>query len=269
MERDITVHTVFGSMFGEAVQQLLCGKSLQEAVLAGMMLWTLDLEDFEKEKSFWYCIAALEKFAAIKHTTVLADYDVAYINGKPACELSLCIILPGGFYYRGFVDIVLVHRITGQYLVVDIKTSNRKFSHEAKYINSPQALGYSIIMDYIAPGQNTFEVMYYEYLTPIKKFVDMTFTIGYLQRAQWLRNLLVDIQIMEMYDQYEEWPMHGESCYGFKACSLIDVCTMTTNSLCGTARSTVDAITLDRLALADYDVVVRFEDLVANQLERV
>ncbi len=128
-------------------------------------------------------------------------------------------------------------------------------------------------MDKIEPDYSQYDVMYYEYLTATKKYVDHHFVIGNLQRAQWLRNLLLDVQIMVAYDQYEEWPMHGESCTAYnRACQFLDVCTMTTTALTMGHRETRPALELDTKGGSEqvqYDVYVSFEELVQGQLARV
>jgi hypothetical protein len=267
--RDATIHTEFGKSFGEGMQVLLSGGSLQDAVLSAIPLWTFDLEEEEKGKSFWHCITALEKFSLIIQTSALAEYEVATLNGKPACELSFSIALPDGFYYRGYVDIVMRHRFTGAYLVVDIKSTGSTYVNPAKYAHSTQALGYSVVMDHVAPGQSQYEVMYYEYSTTTGKFVDHVFMIGNLQRAIWIRDLLLDIQVMKLYDSYSEWPMHGESCLSYnRPCQFLDICTMSTASLCGTEKEERDGAEIDSRALADYDIVCSLQDLIESQLER-
>ena len=269
--RDATIHTEFGKAFGEGMQVLLSGSSLQDAVLSAVPLWTLDLEEEEKGKSFWHCITALEKFSLIMQTSALSEYEVARFGPeqKPACELSFSIALPDGFYYRGYVDIVMRHRLTGTYLVVDIKSTGSNYINPAKYTHSTQALGYSVVMDHVAPGQSQYEVMYYEYSTSTHKFTDHIFMIGNLQRAEWLRDLLLDIQIMKLYNTYSEWPKHGESCLSYnRPCQFLDVCTMSTDSLCGSSKELADAAELDSRKLVDYDIVVSLEQLIESQLDR-
>jgi hypothetical protein len=269
--RDSTVHTAFGKAFGEGIQALLSGATIEDAVLRAVLQWDMDLEDELKDKSIWTCISALQSFAIVKHTTVLEEYEVAtLVDGRLACELSFCIKLPDGFYYRGYVDVVLRHKITGSYLVVDVKTSGANYSAPDKYRNSPQAVGYSIVLDYIQPDLSQYDVMYYEYLTSTKKYVAHTFVVGNLQRAMWLRNLQLDIEIMKLYNQYPDWPMHGESCMSYsRACQFIEVCQMSTAALTGGKVIEEDGLSWEAEKGINYDIVVSFEDLIAGQLDRL
>ena len=282
--RDSTVDTEFGKMFGAGIQALLNGDDLMTAVINALPMWTIELDEFKSNKSPWTCIAALEQFSMTKHLGDLADYEVAIFNGKPALELSFCITLPNGFYYRGYVDCILRHKITGKYLVIDIKTTGMNNTSDAKFQNSPQCLGYSIIMDKIDPSMSSYEVMYYEYMTYTSKFVPHSFVLNNLMRAQWLRNLIIDLAIMELYAEYDDWPMHGESCASYgRPCQFIDVCTMSINNLVPDYTSEKylnDARTYDTKKdlnekglivkkIIEYDVEVTFEQLLEVQRDKI
>jgi hypothetical protein len=259
-------------MFGEGIQQLLSGTSFEDAILIAAQQWTMDLFEANKDKSFWNCFLALETFQRIRDTSILADYEVVIFNGKPACELSFRLTLPDGFYYRGYIDILMQNKLTGELLVVDAKTSGRKYSSSTMYQNSAQAIGYSIIIDAIRPEASGYQVLYYEYLTSMNKFVDHLFTKDYLERANWIRNIMIDIEGMKLYDSYPDWPMHGESCGGFGSwsCPYIDNCTMRTASLVGDKVIDVDAKELDRRndELITYDIEVTLEQVIQAQLEK-
>ena len=277
--REKSVHTEFGKMFGEGLQAILMGAPLEEAVLRAALQWTIDLDEELKDKSFWSAITAIENFSVIRTSTLLADYEVAYVEGKPATELNFSIALPNGYYYRGYIDIVMQHVTTGDYLVVDIKTTGAKYTDSRKFQNSPQAIGYSVVMDKVAPGLSSFDVLYYEYLTGLRKYTDHHFTIGHLQRAQWLRNLVIDTNIMEYYGQYEDWPMHGGSaCIGYgRPCQFMDICTMSTASITGGKMETEDARKYDtkwdydlgKAVPVEYTVEVTFQELVDTQMDKL
>lgn len=267
--RESNVDLDFGSAFGEGIQALIEGCSMQDAVFRAILQWSGDLTETKKDKSIWTCISGMEKFLVLRDMGTLADYEIAYWKGKPCTELSFRITLPEGFYYRGYLDMLLRHKLSGELLVVDIKTSGANYSNPAKYVNSGQNIGYSIVVDKIAPGTSSFEVMYYEYLTGVKKFVEHTFMVGVLARANWLRNIRLDINTMLMYDKLEvnEWPQHGESCSAHNSqCQFIDVCMMTNKSLLGELELR-DAKEID--AVEEYDIEVSFEELISNQLDRI
>lgn len=268
-EKDATVHTEYGKMFGAGIQAILCGANIQDAIIEASLQWSLDIYDTEKEKSFWHCINAIIKFQDELPDTILSQYKVVYWNGKPASELSFMIELPDRFYYRGYIDILLEHKFDGSLLVVDAKTSGANYISSYKYQNSAQAIGYSIVIDAIRPNTTSFSVCYFEYLTGLNKFVDHIFVKNYLERAYWIRNLLLDIELIKLYSSYDDWPMHGESCGGFGKyhCQFIDTCTMMTKNLVGNKIVYVDPIQLDYDANKDYTIKVKLIDIINSQLE--
>lgn len=293
-EREQSMHLSFGSAFGEGLQQLLSGASLQDAVISAVLQWDMDIfaEDFA-DKTLWKCIAALESFHYKLHSPIAAileandnydldeltpnlisEYEVAYINGKPACEVGFAIELPNGFVYRGYVDIIMQHKSTGQYLVVDIKSTRANSSNKAKFQNSPQALGYSIVLDAVAPGQSEFGVLYYEYMTTVKRYVSHYFTLSNLSRAKWLHNLVMDMKSIELYATGEDFPSHGESCVSFqRTCPFLDTCGISLSSMLGDEwqPDTRPWKELEaEIALRtgkDIEVYVTLDELIQRQLE--
>ena len=294
-EREQSMHLSFGSAFGEGLQQLLSGATLQAAVISAVLQWDMDIfaEDF-LDKTLWKCIAALESFHYRLHSPIAAileandnydldeltpnligEYEVAYINGKPACEVGFAIELPNGFVYRGYVDIIMRHKATSKYLVVDIKSTISNSSNNAKFQNSPQALGYSIVLDAVAHGQSEFSVLYYEYMTTVKKYVSHYFTLGNLSRAKWLHNLVMDMKSVELYQANgDDYPSHGESCVSFqRTCPFIDTCGISIGSMLGEAWQPdtrpwkeLEAETARKTG-KHIDVYVTLDELIARQLE--
>ena len=266
--KEESIHTYFGKMFGEGVQRILAGTSLEESLLIASTHWKCDLWDTEKEKSFWSCWQALELFDATRKELELNDYSVVMWNDKPAIELSFILELPHGFYYRGYIDILLRHNVTGALLVVDAKTSGRNFSDSAMYQNSEQALSYSVIIDTICPGSSSYQIMYFEYLTRLHKFVCHTFSKDFAERANWIRDLLTEIEIARLYSRYDSWPMHGNSCVSFgRKCGFLDTCTMATSSLIGEPIYT-DGKEHEASLGIKYDIEVTLQEVIDAQLSR-
>lgn len=262
-EKD-TITFSFGHVVGEAIQLILDGKEFGEVIWRMFLGWHAPLfaEDEKAKKSFWTAILAAQRFQAIR-STVLAEYELVYYNGKPACELSFVINFPDGFRYRGHVDAVLRHRITGRILVLECKTTGSKTVSPASYKNSAQAIGYSIVLDSIFPDLSSYEVLYLVYQTDSQDYTPIPFEKTYLQRALWIRELLLDIEAIKMYEQAEVYPMHGESCYSFmRECEYINSCTMSTEHL---ARQGTDK-DFDE---TEYQVSLSLNDLLETQLGKI
>src|SRR3990172_6329105 len=110
-----TITFAFGHCVGEAIQFSLAGVPKGEVLWRMFQTWDAPLfaEDEKANKSFWSAVVALERFQSMRESGFLDGYDIAFFNGKPAIELSFCVVFPDGFRLRGFVDAVLIHRETG------------------------------------------------------------------------------------------------------------------------------------------------------------
>jgi len=229
------------------------------------LMWHTDLlaRDDKGNKSFWEAVTALDRFLALREQGFLNEYELVYYQDRPACELSFCILLPDGFRLRGFVDAVLRHRITGKILVLECKTTGSSALNPASYKNSAQAIGYSIVLDHLFPELSAYEVLYLIYTTKNREYNPIPFTKTYLQRALWIRELLLDVELIKMYEDAGVYPMHGESCYSFfRECEFFQTCTLSTDYL-------TKPCTPEEEDKTEYQVVISMNDLLTTQLEKL
>ena len=256
----------FGHVVGEAIQLALSGVTETEVIFRIFTSWhTNDLFDEEPKdgKSIWAAILAAKKFIALQKSGLLNDYELVEYDGKPACELSFIIHLPNGFRYRGFVDAVLRHKITGEILVLEAKTTKSKTLDPAMYKNSGQGIGYSIVLDHLFHDLSSYKVLYLVYQTFSEDFTPIPFVKSYLQRALWIREMLLEVQRIEMYEDAGIYPMHGESCYDFfKPCKYFNVCTLSTERL---ARPGTE----ENFDNFPYQISITLEELIDTQLRKV
>lgn len=234
IERQENVTLVFGSTVGIGIQSLLENKSWNQVVLDMLAAWTLDdlyAEEEKPKKSFWTAIFAVQQFNSIRNGA-LAEYELAYFKEAPAVELSFRITLMDEFMYRGFVDVVLQHKDTKQFIVLEIKTTGFNNVNAATYKNSSQAIGYSIILDTIAPNQSEYEVWYLVYKTTAQEYEILPFRKHYSDRAFWIKELIMDVQRIQHYEEEGRYPSYGESCFDFfRECEFFSNCQMSTGSL--------------------------------------
>ena len=162
-----TITFSYGHIVGEGIQLALEGRTESEIIWRMFQGWKPDLyaENIKQSKSFAHALYAVQKFKAMRDQGFLDGYELVYYNGKPACELSFIISLPNGFKFRGFVDAVLKHSITGEVVVLECKTSSATTLNSATFKNSSQAIGYSIVLDVIFPELSSYKVIYLVYST--------------------------------------------------------------------------------------------------------
>ncbi len=258
----------YGKAVGMGVQSTMEGKSDDQIYIDTFLEWDTNLldENSRQKKSFWLAMFAVQKFMALRENGFLDDYELVYYNGKPAVELSFQITLPNGYKYRGFVDAVLRHKITGEIMVLENKTSSGN-ANSTMFKNSGQALGYSVVLDILFPSLSSYTVLYLVYETKSMEYVELPFEKSLLQRALWLQELLIDTQMVTLYDSFDTYPMHGESCFDFfRDCEYLGVCTLSTeNQVKPLTQQILDKIEEDAAA---YDFNVDFYDLVEAQVSK-
>ena len=275
-EKENSTTFAFGHLFGEGVQLAFQGLSEEEIIWKLFLQWDLDLwaENEKAQESFWLGIWAIKKFLAMRGAGFLDEWELVYVDDetgtevqqkKPACELGFRITFPDGFKYRGFVDAVLRNRNDGRIAVLEVKTTGLNDIDEAVYKNSAQAIGYSIVLDAIFPELSSYEVLYLPYKKKVKEFELRPYTKSYLQRALWIQELLMDIEIIKMYAAQGIYPMHGENCYSFyRQCNYFGTCTLSTNYL---VKPLSDAMA-EKIANEKYTVELTLMDLLDSQLAK-
>lgn len=261
-----TITFAFGHVVGDGIQKVFQGLSEDEIIWDMFLGWHTELWNADEKacKSFPEAVLAIKKLIALREQGFLADYEVVSFRGKPACELSFRISFPGGFSYRGHVDAVLRNTETGKIVVLEVKTTGVAGSiNPATYKNSAQAIGYSIVLDKIFPELSSYEVLYLVYHTKTRDYEPLPFTKNYLQRALWIRELLLDIDIIEMYEATGVYPMRGESCVSFgRDCEYLNTCSLSTAYL------TKPCTPADEDTLG-YEIELTLQDLLESQMSKV
>lgn len=259
----------FGHVVGEGIALAFEGKTEQEIIWAMYLRWKPDLfaENPKQQKSFWFAVAAVQRLLSMREYGYLEEWELVYYEGKPAVELGFAIELPNNYRYRGFVDAVLRNKLTGAIMVLECKTSSATNLNPAQYKNSAQAIGYSIVLDHIFPALSSYEVLYLVYVTKTKDYEQLPFSKSYLQRALWLQELLLDVEILGLYESSGVYPMRGESCFTyFRECEYLQTCTLSTELL--TKPETAEDVELRLQKEKEYTIVVDFKDLIRSQLSK-
>lgn len=270
-EQDVTF--AYGHAVGKGIQSVLEGKTEDQVILDTFLSWNTDLleENKRQKKSFWLALFAVQRFIAMRETGFLEDYELVYYTNKagklvPATELAFQIILPNGFIYRGFVDAVLRHKITKEIMVLECKTSSSQ-ANAASFKNSGQALGYSVVLDILFPDLSAYTVLYLVYETKTLEYKELIFEKSLLQRALWLQELLIDTEVVELYNSYKVYPLHGESCFDFyRDCEYLGLCTLHTENL--TKPLTQDVLDFIEEDSKKYEFVIHFSDLIEAQIKK-
>ena len=266
---DSGITFAFGHAVGLGIQYVFEGRSEQEIFFSLFTQWDMDIFDYnpKQNKSLWLAIGAIQSFIAMRKCGFLKDWELVYVDGNPATELSFRIALPNGFYYRGFVDAVLRNKLTGKVMVLECKTTSSTNLSPAMYKNSAQAIGYSVVLDNLFSDLSSYEVLYLIYVTKDMTYEQYTFAKSYLQRALWIQELLLDVEVVKLYEATEVYPMHGESCYSFfRECDFYQSCTLATEHMAKPLTEKTLAALKEKEA--KYQIEVTVQDLIESQLRR-
>jgi len=231
--RETTLHTAFGHAVGEAVASIAAGQELEDAVFQAFVTWEVDLlEEIPKsKKSFATAIEAINSFHFLWVNSLGEEWEVLLVDGKPAAELGLRIII-GEYNYRGFVDLVLRNKFTGEIAVLECKTTGNKEALEAQFGNSNQSLGYAVILDKVVPDVSSYTVLHLVYSTSAMQWNVFPVHKSMLKRANWLRDLIYEVRMLEMYQEDDTFPTNGSACTNWgRICPWYGMCDMPTAEL--------------------------------------
>lgn len=265
-----SVTFAYGHIVGAGIQELLQHNQIDRAVWAAFLMWEPDLLDanVKQNKSFFLGLSAIQRFASLLSNGFMRGWCLYQYKGKPATELSFIINFPDGFTYKGFVDAVLVHPDTKEVMVLECKTTAQNYIAAATYKNSAQAIGYSIVLDALFPNLSSYKVQYLIYKTKANEFEAMDFEKDYLSRALWIREILLDIEMIKLYEDAEIYPMHGESCNDFyRECEYMNICTLSTASL-STDLTQLGIDSIHEKNKSDFQINLSLSDLIAAQLNK-
>jgi hypothetical protein len=141
---DESPSTVFGTSYGLAVQSYLRYQDRNEALLICFLSYNTEYED-DKKNQFLLFNLMERSFEALD--MLLLDYELVdsevglRVTDLPSSLPSLSI------YFTGRIDVLLKHRHSRNYAVMDIKTTGVSTHDLAPmYCFSPQVIGYAAIL---------------------------------------------------------------------------------------------------------------------------
>lgn len=259
-----TASTIRGKAFGAGVQYYLLTGNMDKAIYTLWTAYTPQMEEVPKI-SLARTINNL-LFAKDKLDEIRREYEVASFHGKPAVELSFKLTLDGKWYYGGSIDIVLRHKVTGIYYVLEIKTTAYNlYDLTYAYKNSGQAIGYSIVVDAIAGEEKSeYGVLYFicrdhgsDYTPDIYVW---PFSKTLLDRLNWFVTLGLDFEHIKRMEDISIYPMRGQSCIHFnRVCPFAGTCSLTS----------ADVPKDGGIDNTEYDFVYKLQDVIDDHIRRV
>lgn len=221
--------TVLGKSWGAAVQSYLSYQDQDRALMEGWLSYSPRLEDEVRTQA-----VALNLFNAAVPALdlLLQDWEIVLFNGKPATELSFRINIDSFYYFVGYIDAVLRNKYTGKVAAFDAKTTALKlFDLSPVYQNSPQLIGYSIVLDQaVGEALSDYDVFYLSGqlgsgngFSPVIKPYAFSKTLQ--DRLHWFISLGMDVAHLKEMKELGIYPQRGDNCLQYnKPCKHFGTC---------------------------------------------
>lgn len=184
--------------------------------------------------------AGLSALDEIRNNIKMAEWKLAsivdmYGNTRPAVEVEFELWIDGplvggrAVVYRGFIDAILQHVVTGEFLIVDLKTTRTEDQNvAAEYKWNDQGLPYGLILQ-AATGKpvTNFTIAY---LCTYVDIVDPRCVFYPVDKKEqdvndWVQAFWLDIMQLRNYAAMEFWPRTAKSCMAYKhPCRFFGIC---------------------------------------------
>ncbi len=263
--REESVHLSFGHSFGEFVATYMATGSFEAAVLDGWLAYWPALESNTKTQASAYHLMEASQEGLDE---LMEEWEVAEFDGIPACELSFRVDIDDTFYFVGYIDVVLKHKVTGRYAVLENKTTGLQLEDlKPMYKFSGQALGYSIVLDRIAgEEQASYDVIYFvgrlgkQPLGPNTRSETHVFGKTIQDRLEWFMTLGQDVERLHTCLVTGNFPRRNSGCLKFnRTCPHFGTCHL---------RSADNYKVIEKDEI-EYQFHYKLDDLVNDHLERI
>jgi hypothetical protein len=256
--------TILGKAWGIGIASYAVSQDFDKALYDLWLAYSPKLEDAKRTEAV---CANLLRAAVPAMDLLLQDWEVLTFEGKPAVELGFRLNIDSSYYFVGYMDFVMRNRWTGRSAVFDAKTTTLNFQDLAPaYQNSPQLIGYSIVLDQIVgASQSEYDVCYFSgklgsgngFSPEIKPYF---FPKTLQDRLQWFISLGMDVNHLKEMASLGIYPMRGESCIQFmRPCKHFGVCQL----------HSFDQPASEEPDLQEYQFVYQLEDVIADHIKRI
>lgn len=239
-----TMSTAQGSFVGTAIQNFYITGSVEQSIINSLheMIDYIDHDDprdYKKGRSFYHAMNAFERWVrnsvdplhAVYPIMSPDEWEIFYVptnNGmKPSIELEFDYVF-NDVIFEGHVDLMLRHKSTKQFRLIELKTLSSNSLNELFYKNSYQTDGYAFLADKISElcGLEFEHTAYYvTHLNTISEWK----TYSANKNKKRYREFLMWVQLraaeIAKYKEMGFFPRNGDRCMDyFKPCEFNEVC---------------------------------------------
>ena len=225
------VAAAFGSIFGEAIAELIETRDLDSAILTAFLRWPYELNFVQPKssRSVWNIVHALRDLVRANYG-LLADMEK--IEGQDWRERKFALHTQSDgneFYYIGSLDhafnIKLPDSPKPTFTVVDYKTGEPQLATmRIQYSNQDQLIAYAIMVGtYLKLPRIAYRYVLYN--VPSSQFDVVTKLITKETASEWLASLLARFGMLNLFSQMPKAPKNGRSCYNYgRPCEYFGLC---------------------------------------------
>lgn len=283
--RETSLAAARGSALHRGMQTYLMTRDEDAAVVAFMLAYPIHMcQDPGHPDSLEACYQTL---MAMINSMAIVQYELATVRCldgevRQAIEVPFEIVLEGynlagegeseyTVSYIGYIDAIFYDTFTGEYAVVDIKTTQRKnMNPEAQYLFSEQCIPYGLVLEYMQGHPiKSFDVKYLscqvDLLDPNCQLHSYPKTADDIE--DWYRGLLVDLANIRMFLSMDWFPRTGggTSCMSWnRRCEFFDLCSVRDKAIvqkilkAETEAAAADEATQSKLGREEFKPWVRF-----------
>lgn len=233
-QRESTKALSFGKAFGTGIQSIMSGRSLEDS----MILAALDFDavvafdkDAEKSnESLAHVHEAIQSFYHGQLPGLSNEWKVLDMpGGLGGVELGFAIAYPDGTIERGFIDLILQNKSSGEVIILEIKTSGAiQVSEDSKWINSPQGIMYLLVLDYLLGRRGVLlnnRVLYLEYNKRHKQYTIFPFEKTIPERIDFLTSCWYDVEMRTKVLSRETKAFKTGNCTSYnRQCQYFGIC---------------------------------------------
>ena len=223
-------------------QDYMVNEDRDHAMWSMMKRYPIDLNSMPTNNiSMEACHSTMNK---MMDSHMYMEHEIAQIvcldgETRPAIEVPFEINIKGieieqdgrsiPVRYIGFIDAILYGISTGEYLVVDIKTTRVNLGDKTVlYIFDQQGTPYAMVLERVlGHALNYLQVNYMSVYIDIKepKVTPYSFVRTEEDVKEWARGLLLDIELVNNYIKIGQFRRNSKSCWAFgRRCGYFDVC---------------------------------------------
>lgn len=130
--------------------------------------------------------------------------------------------------FIGYIDFICWDRHLQKHIILDLKTTRRKFSHmQAKFRFDEQMLPYSLILETVLGMPfNLVDVTYlYTYIDLLEPLIEpLTYELTRTHVQEWAQDLYILYTELQLYHQHRWFPRRSEACAGYGVCQFLPHC---------------------------------------------